>query len=327
MSFPNNHDEVYRAVLEAFAEDPQDPYWARRLLEEHRDEAPGEFRSQIAQAVATWVSYDPAWFVHAIGLTHATHCFAWPKDLLPEIEGLLTLRDASLRHLIMGRLWWEAKLRRANDPEFATRAVAHFLEVEEHHKFGKYYEELGEALAVADPAQLEALADTLLASVPGYGVPTARQTLLEGAARAENWSAYDRHRAEYRKLQERGWTRGHNDCEVLNLDGLTALARGQNQAVPAVMAELVERGRNVDFLGTPDTMRLVHALMLRGKHLAGCRDYLRMIQKQEPSPVLAKILADVEERMRLPSARKRTKKTPMKKAPARAIRKKRKSRT
>jgi hypothetical protein len=325
MNFPTNDNDVRQAVLKAFVKDPRDPYLARRMLEEQRDnEIPGDVHSQVAQAVATWASHDPAWFVHAGGLIHATHCFAWPKTLFAEVERLLTLQDLSLRHLIMGRLWWEAKLRRPNDPEFASRAVEHFLQVDERHRFGKYYEELAEALAVEDPARLEALADTLLASVSDYALPCARQTLLEGAARAQNWVAYDRHRAAYRELQERGWTRGHDDCEVLNLDGLAALSRGQNEAIPAIVAEMVERGRNVDFLGTPETLRLVRALMGREEHLACCLDYLAMIQKQRPSPDIAKLLANVEVRLR--PAPKTAKATRARRATAPEIRKKGKPR-
>jgi hypothetical protein len=230
-------------------------------------------------------------------LIQAIPCIFWPKDLLEEIETLVTLENGSVRHFVLGRLWWAARLRRQDDSEFAKRAVDHFRQVDESYRFGTYHEELAEALVVVHPEQLEAYAESLLASVPGYSLANARRTLLEGAARTENWDAYDRHRAPYREMQEYRQTQGHTDCEVLNLDGLVAIARGRSDQIPDIFRELLARGHNVDFLGTADTLRLVTALLPRKEHLAHCRDYLRMILTREPSDRVAKVLADVEAAM------------------------------
>ena len=110
-------------------------------------------------------------------------------------------------------------------------------------------------------------------------------------------------------MQEHGHTRGHTDCQVLNLDGLVALARGRGAQIPAILDELAKRSANVDFLGTPETIRLVTALLRRRAHLAPCRDYLRMIQRQAPSEMIAKMLADVEAAMRRRGAPKKKAKT------------------
>jgi len=251
------HVEGLTAVAEMFASDPKDAYWGRRLLEELRDDATiHEHRWLVARAFAAWASHDPGWFTSALSFIPATHCFGWPKDLLEEVESLLVLEDRSLGHLILGRLWWAAKLRRAYDLDFARRAVAHFQLVEHRHMGGKYQAELSEALVFTDPAELEARSDIFLASVPSYSTAAARQTLLEGAARAADWAAYDRHRQALRDLKAGGQTGAHDDCAVLNLDGLTALARGGGERIPGILAELVECGRNVEFLGTPETIRL-----------------------------------------------------------------------
>jgi hypothetical protein len=81
------------------------------------------------------------------------------------------------------------------------------------------------------------------------------------------------------------------------LDGLVALARGRGEQIPAIFDELLTRGVNVSFLGTPATLRLITALVQRKEHLSHCRQYLRMIQKHEPSGGVAKMLADVEAAM------------------------------
>jgi hypothetical protein len=249
-------------------------------------------------------SHDPSWLVHTIGFTRETHCFEWPKDLLAQVESLVEMDDPSLTHLILGRLWWAARIRRAHDSEFATRAVGHLSLVEPRHRLGKYYEELGEALAVVDPAQLEELANTILSNVPSYNVADVRHDLLEGAARASNWEAYDRHRAAYDRLQKCGQAQAHDYCEVLNLDGLTALARGRAEEIPKVMTQLIESGRNVAFLGGPDTLRLVKALVERREYLPACRKYLRMIHA--PSANVMKMLADVEALLGSQGKRKKT---------------------
>lgn len=295
MGFPKKREEMLRAVVDAYEQQPDDVYWCRRLLAECVDERDiAEHRALVAPACATWISFDPAWFVHAIAFHGEVHSHLWPKDLLEEIESLLTLENASLKHLILGRLWWEARLRREEDGVFAERAAEHFRRVEPLYQIGRFHELFGEALALVDPAQLEAHAPTFLASVSPFGLANARHTLLEAAARAKNWAAYDDHRALYRSMQDVGHTHGHLDCRVLDLDGVVALERKRDAEIPGILAELVRRGANVEFLAAKETTRLVRALVPRGEHLEACRAYLRMIQKQRPSTWIAKILADVE---------------------------------
>src|SRR5215471_20309258 len=97
MGFPTNTEETLTAVLEAYAEQPDDLYWGRRLLEVCHDQSSvAKHRAHIARAFANWASYDPAWFVHAIGFLHDIQCIYWPKDLLEEIETLVTLENGSV---------------------------------------------------------------------------------------------------------------------------------------------------------------------------------------------------------------------------------------
>jgi len=284
------------AVARAARTNPKNPYWARRLLEDlHEEAAVATYRPQVIQAFVTWASHDPSWFVHAIGLTRETFCFGWPKDLLAEVESRFELEDASLKHLILGRLWWAARLRRSEDPEFATRAMAHLEQVGEQLRVGKYYEELGEALAVAAPAKLEGLAERMLSTAPWYNVASIRRTLLEGAARTADWDAYDRHRTAFAELWKGRQGRSLDYCAVLNLDGLAALARGREHELPVILAELAASARNVAFLGVSDTLRLVKTLVLRAEHLVACRDYLRVIDR--PNADVLKTLAEIEEQL------------------------------
>lgn len=175
---------------------------------------------------------------------------------------------------------------------------------------------------------VEALAGRILANAPPYNDANVRHTLLEGAARAKDWEAYERHRAAYAELckdRERRshgyWEYGH--CEILNLDGLTALARGRDGELPRILAELIESARNVPFLGTPDTMRLVKTLLSRGEHVRACRDYLQAIDS--PDPAVLRALEDVEAQLSA-RAEKRAVKRPASAKKARRKGKKRKKR-
>jgi len=286
---PTNQN-LLAMVAARFEEDPQDAYWGRRLLEELRDEATVlKYATQTVSAFVAWAAHDPIWFVYAVGLTRETHCFSWPKAILLDVEAAFVLTEPSLRHLILGRLWWAAKLRRNDDPEFASRALAHFRAVDEPYRLGRFHKELGETLSVADPTMLEPLGKTVLAKTPAYGIAGVLETLMEGAVRARNWEAYERHRAAYSDLQRKGQTRPHDDCAVLDLDGIAALARGRADEVPAILAALAANGRNVEFLGTPDTLRLARALIERGEHLALCLEYLREIRS--PNDAVKTLLA------------------------------------
>jgi hypothetical protein len=282
----------------AFDREPTSPYWARRLLEvAHDPQAVARLGPRHVEAFLCWASFDPWFFARTRSLTMHLPAFEWPKDLLVEIDRRLSLPDASLARLVKGRLWHSAKLRRQDDPEFDSHAAGHFLAVDERLRDHTYYEELCESLAAGSYERLKRFAGTMLDTVPSFSLPRALIVVMRGAARASDWPFYDAHRARYRGLQEEAKTRGHDDCGVLNLDGLRALAVGGLDAIPGIFDDLLDRGRNVDFLGTPETLVLVRELLARGLYLERCRDYLAMIQRQGPSPHVVKLLSEIDVRM------------------------------
>lgn len=244
MPFPLDSADALTAVLDALAEDPSDPYWCRRLLEEHvqPSELPA-LRDVLAGAVATWASYDPAWFASAHDLSmHVRMVGAWPSDLLDAIEQRLTLTDPSL-----------------------------------------------------------------------FGYPVA----LELAAKANEWDEYDRMRAAYRQAQEAGTTRPHDDCVVLDCDGLRALAAGHDRDVREALKALTRRGKGLAWLGTPSTLSFVEALVAKKAHLRACRAYLLVAERSWPVTRVGGLLARVEALLREEQSSSRRRRRPKRRAGAR----------
>ena len=209
-------DDVVRAMTDA----PEDAYWARRLFDLVRDPVVAtRLASQIVLAVQRWAAHDPAFFVHERYLSEQLAVWAWPREVLEELDEKLELADRSLTHLVMGRLWLEARRPPEDMVDFYGRAARHLGEVEPRLQVGAWHEAMCEALGVADPADLARRADAILATVASADRDRALLAILRGAARAGNWELYDAHRRAFGASEAEGERR---NSELVRLDGRRA---------------------------------------------------------------------------------------------------------
>ncbi|MCW5836589.1 MAG: hypothetical protein KIS78_29600 [Labilithrix sp.] len=209
-------DDVVRAMTEA----PGDAYWARRLFDLVRDPVVAtRLRAQIVTAVQRWAAHDPTFFVHERYLSEQLAVWAWPREVLEELDADLELADRSLTHLVMGRLWLEARRPPEDMPDFYGRAARHLREVEPRLQIGAWHEATCEALGVADPADLARRADAILATVAAADRDRALLAILRGAARAGDWRLYDAHRRAFGASEVEGERR---NSELVRLDGRRA---------------------------------------------------------------------------------------------------------
>ena len=69
-----------------------------------------------------------------------------------------------------------------------------------------------------------------------------------------------------------------------------ALETGALDAIPGILAKLMERGRNVEYLGNDFGMRLPRALVEHGVHLGPCISFLEMVHAQTPRNDVAMLI-------------------------------------
>jgi hypothetical protein len=221
-------DNVVRAMTAA----PDDAYWARRLVDLVRDPVAAlRLRAHLVSAVKRWAEHDPSFFVHERYLSEQLAVWAWPREVLEELDAKLRLDDQSLTHLIMGRLWLEARRPPEDMPEFYARAARHLREVEPRLQVGAWHEAMCEALSVADPNELARRARAILDSAAPSARDRAILAILRGAARAGDWELYDAHRRAYGVLEHEV---GRLDSELVRLDGERAEQRlGDRSPVPS----------------------------------------------------------------------------------------------
>jgi hypothetical protein len=185
-------------VLEAVEASPDDAYWARRLIDLVRDPMLAwRLRTHLAVAVRAWVSHDVSFFVHERYLSEQLAVWAWPREVLDELDLTLALDNPSLTHLVLGRLWIEARRSSEELSAFYVRAARHLREVAPPFRGDLWAEAMSEALGVSDPKELALRADEIL----GAASPASRErtllAILRGAARAGDWALYDAHRRTY----------------------------------------------------------------------------------------------------------------------------------
>jgi hypothetical protein len=221
-------DNVVRAMLAA----PDDAYWARRLVDLVRDPVTAaRLRPHLVIAIQRWAAHDPSFFVHERYLSEQLAVWAWPRELLEDLDAKLALDDRSLTHFIMGRFWLEARRPPEDMPELYARAARHLREVEPSLQVGAWHEAMCEALGVADPNELARKARSILDSAAPGARDRALLAILRGAARAGNWELYDAHRRDYGVLEHEA---ARTNSELVRLDGQRAEQQiSERQRVPS----------------------------------------------------------------------------------------------
>jgi hypothetical protein len=190
--------DVLHDVIRSLHASPDDAYWARRLFDLVRDPATAmRVRHHLVLAVERFAKRDPAFFVHERYLSEQLAVWAWPREVLDALEDRLQLEDPSMVHLVLGRLWLEARRPPEAMGEFYARAARHLAEVGEHLRFGAWHEAYCEALSVDDPHELGHRAREILDSVVEEARERVVLAILRGAARIADWDLYDTHRMAY----------------------------------------------------------------------------------------------------------------------------------
>jgi hypothetical protein len=307
-----------RALTE-FAKNPKDAYWARRVcdLKEMRDDV--DQRLFVA-AVACVVSKEPEVVLDQswLGVCDSFGLRKADSRALRAIERRMRIKSRSVSAHVKGRLWAAAMNGLPEKPgpmrEFASRAWAHLQTVDESERSPRYREAQCIALAWCDYRLFLRNFDAYLENAEPYMKDSALALMLETSARQKDWKTYDVYRERFRNLPP-GSTRAHDQCEVLNLDGLRSIARGENARLPEIMKALIETGKNVQFLGTPSTLRLVKVLAKKEMLLDECRAFLLLasanghdVPRTFTKPLLALLPAGYTLRYGKPSrSAKRTK--------------------
>ena len=193
--------DVLHDVIRNLHASPDDAYWARRLFDLVRDPATAtRVRHHLVLAVERFATRDPAFFVHERYLSEQLAVWAWPREVLDALEERLAAKrdqDPSLGHLVLGRLWLEARRPPEAMAEFYARAATHLAAVGEHLRLGAWHEAYCEALSVADPHELGARATEVLDAVVEESRERVVLAILRGAARIADWDLYDTHRMAY----------------------------------------------------------------------------------------------------------------------------------
>jgi hypothetical protein len=190
--------DVLNDVIRNLHASADDAYWARRLFDLVRDPATASrVRHHLVLAVQRFAQRDPAFFVHERYLSEQLAVWAWPREVLDALEERLTLEDPAMVHLVLGRLWLEARRPPEAMAEFYARAAGHLAQVAEHLRLGAWHEAYCEALSVADPRELGERAREILDSVAEESRERVVLAILRGAARIADWDLYDTHRMAY----------------------------------------------------------------------------------------------------------------------------------
>lgn len=225
-------DEVIEAVTAA----PDDAYWSRRLVDLVRDPMTAWlYRTHLAQAVRTWIERDVAFFIHEGYLSEQLAVWAWPREVFDELEVTLRLEAPSLTHLVLGRLWLEARRSPEDVPEFYANAARHLRKVSPGYQIGAWSESLCEALAVVDTKELARRANEILERASDARHERTLLAILRGAARAGAWDLYDAHRRSYAPLGPDGGLAPNG--EIAELDMQRAERNMFGSYIPPVFEE------------------------------------------------------------------------------------------
>ena len=286
---------------------PDDPYWCRRFCEvaaSSLDPRHGSRQTELipdaVRSIARVATHDPEYFTttNPIELGRLFGLPWLPMAAIDDLESRLKIGRPSLDHHVKGVLWGSAAMYRhtIDQPSapFHERAVAHLSKVDRAERTESFYESLCDGICGGPFQEIHKSLDDILAMITGYGRSGALVAILEASARHGDWAIYDRCRPKYDEAASK-FEHAHADCAVFNFDGLRSLARGDTAGLPALMRKLLNRARNVKFLGTPDTIVLLPELIGRGLCLDECGEYLEMATTPgRPHKSLDKLRQDLD---------------------------------
>jgi hypothetical protein len=212
-------------------------------------------------------------------------------DVLSELEVLMKpeLKGATKSVAALGMLHVSSAVG-CSDSGRLTRAIQ-YLEPATHGTIDSTHvlEALSAALAVVDRNELERLASAL----PSPSYELVRQ-LIRAAAQAEDWVCYEKHKETLYAMRIR--LDSQTRCEILNFDGLAALAAGDREAVQSILAQLIVESVNVPYLDGPLTLSLVTRLIEEREFRSQCSAYLRQLQRNgATSRVVSELLQNAQE--------------------------------
>lgn len=263
------------SVLDEFDRNPDSPYWALRLVEETRSrEECSSNEQRLVGAYALLASYDPLLFIREPSSMYMRFASATQMtfEAIEQVDARAKIADESVEAIVKGMLWTLAGAFRKKAAEpFRRRAVAHLERVPSTQRSKAFWAAYGDALDDLEYERLKAVLDSYLAHADGRGIVK----VLVRSSRASDWETFDRVRPMFDRLQT-PFGSPHEECAVLNADGLRSLDADDMTSVSEIMGTLLIRGRNVNFLNNPDTMALVRSLVPRDLLLKECLEYVTM---------------------------------------------------
>jgi hypothetical protein len=189
-----------------------------------------------------------------------------------------TKEDAMLRaRLLSNSARWQDL--RGNGEAVWLRAWTELVRVPEAERDDAWKKLALGASAVADYPCYRALA---LEQLESLSDPFWRAQFLRAAVavafRHKDWPTFDAWLAAWRALPE-PMRQGHNECAVLNLEGLRAVDEGRHVEAEDAMRRLVDAAQGVEFLSNADTSALPKRLRAEGRALALCDAFDALVKR------------------------------------------------
>lgn len=258
-------------------ENPGELYWSLRFLQLTLHDHGDADHPLAADCLARLLTVDPDLFLSQSHVRLSMSFGPWLEpSVLMALEERLKLTEPEYmgpRPLVaLGMLMVAARLGRS-DPTLAHRA--------------KEYLEAADGADAENQCVIDALSTALVESAPAEhevfvtrlstGSPSIHVDLLRSSALRKDWDIYEKHRTETSKH----WSKldAHTRCEILNYDGLSALAARDSARVQSTLLRLMEESVNVPYLDAPATLGFVASLVEMREFIAECRAYLSQIQR------------------------------------------------
>jgi hypothetical protein len=290
----NKYESALRITVAALRRSPKNPYWCRRLIELFPfcdEKITRRHRQARLRAIAVVASHDPLFLISEspLGVRNRWALAGAPLKAVASLERQVKIKDPSVRGYVLAMLWLAA-IPYHSEPaaEIYERAGCHLARVDEPLRDADYWSMLSDCLAHTDYNTLKALAPRVIEHTNPQWRTQRVSTVLAAALARADWKTYDAYRTLYARYAEVHPPSPHDECTVLNLDGIRAL-RDKGRQLPTIMAELLARAPHVQFLGTPETLRLPNELVARGVHLDWVQRYVALASARGRGPAIDEI--------------------------------------